>query len=1145
MIYTRNWRQWFVLSWLMMCGMLAFGAPVTHAQTVEKTADNCDTVSWQKNQWSTASLDVQQVQACPDDKLGTSEKALEFNVSFTGNGFEHMLVEPVTEMIIPGKTKRISFYARVDRGTNNYGWALALVDGWGMEKDGRNRKFEFQLGKQLNEQWQLFSFEIPSDWVQPLKLKGLLTHNYGSRNKPGNISLSIDQLTIETDISDVDPATGKLKGWESGPAIKDGESAAEPITPLLTTHLSTSQKHNVFAGRQPTLQLKAQSWLPGSREGTFNWTITDNAGKTIMSKAMPVRVESQMALSVPLTLPRYGLYTTDAAMKWEDGSTVKSTMKLAYLPEPANLTEQQKIESPYGLNVHGGRHRMIQTFRDAGMVWFRDYAFNFDWMVKAKGDDKKYGGWPWYPPLVKEYNDAGAMLLACHASAITNFKESDAKTAEALKPDLNWTRELVDMVLAFPSIKYHELDNEYDLPSHGNSHIEIPTDWQNYKNFHRKFGDVINVIGDGELVAVENGRAGIWPNRLKSDIESGSFRNIDVVNTHHYCGVDPPELNINNKNTDGVTQKIARLYFDQLRDVDHISSMDGKSREHWVTEFGWDTKAGHIVSHLEQAAYLQRGYMMLMATGTEKAFWFFDLDSPDANNFFDGCGLVDHEEKPKLALCSFAAMAHLLPTPKYVGMINAGDGTWGYVFDNQGELTATLWTLTDSQGPTVRFAGAELYDYLANPIAGNSVALGIAPVFAKGIERNSNWFAQTAYQLSSPLLESVTSGDTITAELAINNQRDASIRGQVQVELPTGWKTPEKQVVFACDPGKQSVVKLPITIAADQANGESVVKLHVTEGGKAIKTVPLRVRVQKRLSIVASSLVGEPGKSSTHVQLVNASASQAVGGKLHVNLPGSWQTPQPVIAIDAIAPRQTLEMNVPVTWSPSWKPNESATLSFVAANGETVETNLNPGQMTLRKASGISIDGQLSDWDAAHQVPDWVLGTTAHHGNAQLYMAWTSEGLLLAGQVEDSIIRNTDPKAFWYCDVFELFVDTQANHTRRKFVKGDHQFWLVPMPAENRMYVGQWKRGEELDKTQYDMSGIQSACRKSGNGYVFEVLLPKDKLVGFTARSQQKLGLNLNLSVHGELGPREVYWPQSKKRSDVSNPAGWGTVILE
>lgn len=1116
------------------------------AQTVEKCADNFDQIGWRKNQWSTANLQIQKTDACPETKLGQSSGALRFDVSFSGNGFEHMGVEPKTALLVPGKLKRISFYARVERDSHNYGWMVSFTDGWGMDKDEKNRKLEYNLGRELNEQWKLFSFDIPSNWVQPIKINSFVTHNYSARNEAGKTTLFVDQLVLETDITDVDPATGKLTTWTQGPALKsDGKPAPQPVTPLLTTTLSTSQVHNIFAGRQPTLQLAARSWLPGKRTGKFTWKITDADGKVVASDARNVTVEDQLDISVPLSLSRFGLYTTDALMKWDEGDAIKESMKLAYLPKPADLTEQQKIDSPYGMNVHGGRNRMIQTFRDAGMVWFRDYAFNFKWMVKAKGDDKKYTAWPWYPPMVKEYDDAGAMLLACHAAGIATFKDTGATSADQIKPDLNWTRELVDMVLAFPSIKYHELDNEYDLPSMGNSKYEIPEGWPNYQNYHRKFGDVINIIGDGSLVAVENGRAGIWPQRLKNDIESGSFRNIDVVNTHHYCGVDAPELNINNKNTDGVTQTIPKLYFDQLRDVEVISGMDGKPRQHWVTEFGWDTKAGHIVSHLEQSAYLQRGYMMLMATGVEKAFWFFDLDSSQANNFFDGCGLVDHEQKPKLAICAFAAMTHLLPTPKYMGMLNAGDGTWGYVFDNGGELTATLWTLKDVKGPTVRFEGAKLYDYLANPIAGDSVQLGLTPIYAKGIKRESIWYAQTAYQLASPLLESVTSGDTITAELAIDNNRNASINGMVSVELPAGWKIPEKQVSFACDPGKQTSVKLPVTLAADTPEGESIVNLNITESGKPIKTIALRVRVQKRLSILASSLVGQPGKSATHIKLVNASASQSVGGKLHVNLPATWQTPSTVIAIDAIKPRDTIELDVPVTWSPQWATNESASLQFVADNGETVATSLSPGQMTLHQAKGITIDGDLSDWDAAHQLPSWTLGSTAQQSGARLYMAWTAEGLILAGEVEDSIIRNTDPKSFWHCDVFELFLDTTATPAKRSFTKDDHQFWFVPQPEQNRMYVGRWKRAQEITNTVFDMAGINSACRRSGSGYAFELLLPKDQIHGYTGKSDAKIGVNLNLSINGQLGPREVYWPQSKKYGDIANPAGWGAMILK
>jgi hypothetical protein len=1113
-------------------------------QVVEKCADGFDANHWQKNQWSTAQVQLQLTDACPD-VTPVNGQALRITASFSGKGFEHLLIEPQQALQVPGKLKRISFWARVDQEGSNYPWIISFTDGWGMAKDDHNRKLEYSMGKKLSNDWQLFSFDIPKDWVQPLRINGFVTHNYSARDHAGKSSLCVDQLLVETDITDVDQATGKLKGWESGPALKDGKPAQQPVPALLSTNVTTTQIHNIFAGRQPTLKIAARSWLPGSRKGTFTWSVKDNQGKPVASDTQPVRVESELAMSVPLQLPRFGLYTTDATMQWEDGTRVAESMKLAYLPKAAQLTPAQKEQSPYGLNVHGGRSRMVQSFRDAGMVWFRDYAFNYKWMVRAKGADKSYKGWPWYPPLVKEYDDAGAVLLACHADGIADFKDSNSTDADAMKPDLNWTREMVDLILAFPSIKYHELDNEYDLPSQGNAKYEIPKGWPNYQNYHKKFGDIINLIGDGSLVAVENGRAGTWPQRLEKDIASGAFANIDVVNTHHYCGVDAPELNVNNKNTDGVTQTIPKLYFDQLRDVRQIGSMDGKQRQHWVTEFGWDTKAGYVVSHLQEAAYLQRGYMMFLATGVQRAFWFFDLDSPDANNFFDGCGLVDDKQKPKLALCAFSALAHLLPVPRYVGMINSGPGTWGYVFEDAGQYTAAMWTLENTQGPSVRFVGAKLYDYLANPIAGDTVQLGLTPVFAQGIMPSSDWFAQTAYQLASPLMESVTSGDTITATLTITNNRDTSINGRVELALPLGWKSSVKDLSFTCAVGETTTVDLAFTLAADASVGESAVQINVSESGTVVKTLPLRVRVQKRLAMTATSLVGEPGQAVTHVKLTNSSASQSLTGQLKIALPGSWKTPSSTIVVKQIAPRQTLEMDVPITWNAQWSASESAGLSFVANNGEKVSVNLSPGQIAIQPGKAIVIDGDLKDWSTVQQIPDWVLGASAHEADARLYMAWTTDGLLLAGDVADSQLHNSDPRSFWNCDVLELFLDTNHTKGKRSFASGDHQFWFVPMPDENRVYVGQWKRGDEIKATRFDITNIKTSCRRSSNGYVFEMLLPASEIVGFKAQPQTRLGMNLNLGIHGKLGSREVYWPQSKQLGDVTNPAGWGTIILK
>jgi hypothetical protein len=57
--------------------------------------------------------------------------------------------------------------------------------------------------------------------------------------------------------------------------------------------------------------------------------------------------------------------------------------------------------------------------------------------------------------------------------------------------------------------------------------------------FHKAFAEIIAAIGGGNLVAVEQGQAGVYPERIRKCVESGDFEGISVVNVHHYCGSDP------------------------------------------------------------------------------------------------------------------------------------------------------------------------------------------------------------------------------------------------------------------------------------------------------------------------------------------------------------------------------------------------------------------------------------------------------------------------------------------------------------------------------------------------------------------------------------------------------------------------------
>ncbi len=1123
---------------LIVFVLMSLAAPdAALAQRVTKTAESFDAQAWVNSPWNRAEGTTDLV--APGAEAEAATGAMAVRVAFRGQGFEFYTAQPTERLVIPGRTRKVTLRVRAEHDGQAYPWFLKFRDGWGREEvDGR--KLDWTLGWSLPDKWQTLSFEVPEDWVQPIEITGLVTHNHNSQGKAGQARLFVDELTIETDLTDVDPASGRLKDWRPGPAVKDAQPAPEPITPLVTATLRTSDQHNVFAGRPAELVVQARSWLGEELAGTLTWSVSDAEGVTLMERQQPVRVKDVLNLTVPLPLDRFGWYQVQAKLDWGGrAETITRSLPLALIPKPIELTDAQKLASPWGLNVHGGRSRMVQTFRDAGVVWFRDYAFNYDWMVKAKGDAKRYDGWPWYPQIVRDYQQAGAMVLACHAGAI---KPPRSGEPEGMEPTREWTRELIDMVLAFPSITHHELDNEYDLPSHGTARLEEPIGWRNYHNYHQKFGEALKLLGGGDLVTVENGRAGIWPDRLRAAIDSGAFDQIDVVNTHHYTGTDAPEVNVFNHNTDATRGEVPTLYFDQLREIARLMRSDGKARQHYHTEFGWDTKAGPVVSHREQAAYLQRGFLMLLAAGVDKGFWFFDLDAAKTEHFFDGCGLVDHLQQPKLALCSMAGMTHLLPTPTFVGMINAGDGTWGYLLENQGELVAALWTLDDVAGPALRFDGAKVYDYLANPLTGTEHTLGLTPTYAVGVGRDSRWFKQSAYMLASPYLVAATSGDTVTVTLSVENQRETTIRGSARLVVPEGWRGPEQATAFAVEPGQTHTVPLTFQLAPGAANGESQVGVEVREGDQAIKRIPLRVQVTRRLSMLTTALPATPGQSQTTVKIYNQSASESVAGELEVALPSGWSTPSERVAVNAIPPRSHVEIELPITWAATWKPGESAELRFTARNGEQARAVLAPGQ--IPRAAKLTIDAQLDDWPDTHAVPGWVLASNSGKVDAKLYLAWTDEGLAIAGRVDDSKLKVDIPEKFWLGDAIELFLSTNHQPTPGAFSQGDHQLWLVPQPALKRVYVGQWARGKEIAQTRYNVEGITSASVATEGGYVFELLIPKSAIQGFDPRVGSMFRLNLNLTACGASDKREVYWPAPKSQGTTNDPSAWGAVRL-
>ena len=519
--------------------LLASGAALVFGEDgTRKFLEDFSGGAWSPSRYSMAPGSITLLpERAPDLETGGSMKV---HVSFGGQGFEHFTAEPPKPLYIPGNAKRITM--RVKRPDNRIPMKVLFVDGWG--KTDKDMGWELKLD--AKPEWQTVTFDVPESWVKPVGISGISSHNFSFKTDKVALDYFVSGIEAETDISGVDPSTGLLRSWKPEPSPADASKALKqaPATPLLSVSLSTSEQANIFSGKPAACTMQVVNWNPGALDGKASFRVTDQNGAEVQAWEEAVHVEAPLSRTYPIKAARYGIYKVTAHLEWADKSTLDKSLVLANVPVLPEPTEAQKLASPYGINYHGGGDRLFEAFKKAGFYWYRDYAFHLDGMVRAKGADRNYKGWPNFPGLLADYDRLGLICLPV-LFTVEPPVMADGKVVR-MGPDRKWVLDMADVLTSFPKIRFWELGNEYDL-KHGTE--ELPAGWKNYYLYHKKFGELVSLLGDGQVTAVEQGRAGVYPVFVEAAVKSGAFDQIGVVNSHHYTGVEPPETNADNFNS--------------------------------------------------------------------------------------------------------------------------------------------------------------------------------------------------------------------------------------------------------------------------------------------------------------------------------------------------------------------------------------------------------------------------------------------------------------------------------------------------------------------------------------------------------------------------------------------------------------------
>ncbi|MEC0093467.1 DOMON domain-containing protein [Paenibacillus macquariensis] len=435
--------------------------------------------------------------------------------------------------------------------------------------------------------------------------------------------------------------------------------------------LAIAQVHvgNVFAGGQ------SADFDILTTGDVIQWSTSNAWGEPISSGTAPV-TESKLRLNLPM--PEDGYYRLKVE-SYHNESLVKTIeTTFAILPE---FDLSAVTESPFGVQTHYGinwNKEMIPLLNYAGTKNVRE-SFYWSEVEVNKGQYSFNPKFTLPMQSFKEFNIDPFMVLA-----FSNKYYDEGKTPYTDEAHTAYANYVKAMLGKFgDQLKAVEIWNEFNLPYFGgNGPAASRADV--YFNVLKK-GYEASKSSSPELNVVGGATAGIPQEWLEDVFELGGLDYMDSLSVHPYRYPQTPE---------GLIAEI-----DSLNQLvrDHN---DGETIPLWFSEIGWPTHLNPTgVDENTQAAYLIRTYVLSIAAGVEKIFWYnlMDTGTDKLNNehnfgIIHNTGDVLGSYTPKPSYMALATLTRQLTGADVVSQ-DITDGLYHYGFEKNNANIHVLWSL--------------------------------------------------------------------------------------------------------------------------------------------------------------------------------------------------------------------------------------------------------------------------------------------------------------------------------------------------------------------------------------------------------------------------------------------------------------------
>lgn len=429
------------------------------------------------------------------------------------------------------------------------------------------------------------------------------------------------------------------------------------------------QVGNVFAG-----SFQPASFNILTTGNTIKWSTLNAWGEPVSSGTAPVK---KGKYQLKLRMPEEGYYKLKVEA-YQAGAIVKTTeTTFAILPE---FDLSTVTESPFGIQTHYGinwNKEMIPLLKYAGTKNVRE-SFYWSEVEVNKGQYSYNPKFTLPMQSFKEFNIDPFLVLA-----FSNKYYDGGKTPYTEEAHTAYANYVRSMLGKFGNqLKSVEMWNEFNLPFFGgNGPADSRADI--YFNLLKKGYEASKLVRP-DLNVVGGATAGIPQEWLEDVFELGGLDYMDSLSVHPYRYPQTPE---------GLLEEI-----DSLNQLvrDHN---DGETIPLWFSEIGWPTHLNPTgVDENTQAAYLIRSYVLSMAAGVEKIFWYNLMDT--------GTDKLNNEHNFGIIHNTGDALGSYTPKPSYVALstltrqlTNANvvsqditDSIYHYKFEKNTKNIHVLWS---------------------------------------------------------------------------------------------------------------------------------------------------------------------------------------------------------------------------------------------------------------------------------------------------------------------------------------------------------------------------------------------------------------------------------------------------------------------